>query len=151
MIALRLGLMTLIAAAAFAQGPVPYPWWDSPVARDLGLTEEQTKQIRATVDESRPRLEQLRSEVQGAESELRTALNDPQVDTRKAEAAIDKVVAARSELTRSVARMSLKLRLLLTPAQWEELQKRSQRPGFGPRGNRGMPGAGRRFPPPSGF
>jgi Spy/CpxP family protein refolding chaperone len=126
----------LATTCAFAQAPVMFPWWDSPIARDLGLTEDQNRQIRATVDESRGRLSELRSAVETAERELRSELNASQVDTRRANDAIERIVAARSDLTRAVSQMSLKLRLVLSPDQWQELQKREPRgrrgPGFGP-------------------
>jgi Spy/CpxP family protein refolding chaperone len=112
-----------------AQVPGMWNWWDGPIAQDLDLSEEQKKQIRAIVRESRDRLIQSRGAVEAAEAELKDEMNEDKVDGRKAEAAIERVVKSRSELTRAVSQMSLKLRLILTPAQWQELQKRERRPG----------------------
>jgi Spy/CpxP family protein refolding chaperone len=108
------------------------PWWDGPIARDLGLSDEQNKQIREVVRASRTRLIELGGAVQSAEADLRDEMNDEKVDSGKAEAAIEKVVTARAELTRAVSLMSLKLRMILTAAQWQELQKRQSRPAGGP-------------------
>ena len=114
------------------QGPRPKPemtaWWDQPVARDLGLSDEQNKQIRATVAESRDHLIQLRGAVDSAEAVLRDAMDEEKVDARHAQAAIEQVVATHAEMMRAVAQMSLKLRGILTSAQWQELQKRESQP-----------------------
>ena len=138
----------LMAAAALlaasmplrAQIPGTWNWWDGPIDRDLNLNEEQNKQIRAIVRESRDHLIQLRGAVESAEAELRDEMNEDKVDSRKAEAAIERVVKSRSELMRAVSQMSLKLRLILTPAQWQELQKRERRPPGPPPGNMRGPG-----------
>lgn len=164
-------LQWLIVAVALLAGSTPLPaqvpgmwnWWDGPIAQDLNLSDEQKKQIRAIVRESRDRLIQSRGAVEAAEAELHDEMNEDKVDSRKSEAAIERVVKSRSELTRSVSQMSLKLRLILTPAQWQELQKRERRPGPPPenmrdrelrgpqpRGNRPRPDSepGVRPPPP---
>jgi Spy/CpxP family protein refolding chaperone len=135
-----------------AQAPGMTAWWDRPVARDLGLSDEQKKQIRETVRESRDRLFQLRGSVQAAEADLRDEMNAEKVDSARAAAVIDRVVAARGELMKAVSRMSLQLRMILTAEQWQELQKRE---GIGALGRSGLggrltgPGKGRGgFKPP---
>jgi Spy/CpxP family protein refolding chaperone len=114
------------------QGPRPKPeltaWWDQPVVRDLGLTDEQNRQIRAIVAESRDRLIQLKGAVDSAEGALRDCMDEEKVDTRRAEAAIEKVVATHADMMRAVSQMSLRMRAILTSAQWQELQKRESQP-----------------------
>jgi Spy/CpxP family protein refolding chaperone len=114
------------------QGQRPKPettaWWDQPVVRDLGLSEEQNKKIRATVAESRDRLIQLRSAADKAEAALQQIMDEEKVDLRRGREAIDQVVAARAEMMRAVAQMSLKLRAILTSAQWQILQERESQP-----------------------
>jgi Spy/CpxP family protein refolding chaperone len=139
-------LLVFQAARASAQAPVMTAWWDRPVARDLGLSLEQNRKIRETVRESRDRLLQLRVAVQASEAALRDEMNEGKVDSAKAEAAIDRVVAARGELMKAVSRMSLKLRMILTAEQWQELEKREglgalSRGGLG--GRLSGPGKGR--------
>lgn len=112
-----------------------FPWWDSPLAKDLNLSDEQTKQIRATVQEFRSRLIDLRAAVEKAELNLEDQFNEDTVDARKANEAIDRLVTARGDLTRAFSQMSLKLRSVLTADQWRELQKR--RPQMGPGQMRG--------------
>jgi Spy/CpxP family protein refolding chaperone len=112
------------------------------VARDLNLTDAQNQQIRATVQEYRGRMSELREAVNTAEGALEAAFNEDPVDQRKANDAIDRLVGARGELTKAVSQMDLKLRTILTVQQWQELQQRQRRrPGF-PGGPRRTPGAG---------
>ena len=113
-------------------GPRPKPemtaWWDQPIVRDLGLTDQQNSQIRETVAESRAHLTQLRATVDSAESLLHDLMDQEVVDFARAQAAIEQVVATRAEMMRAVALMSLKLRTILTYAQWQELGKRESQP-----------------------
>jgi len=117
------------------------PWWDSSVTRDLNLSDSQTKQIRTTVQDFRGRMFDLREAVNKAENELQSAFNEDPVDQKKANEAIDHLVAARGELMRATSQMDLKLRTVLTAQQWQELQNR-QRSWPGP-----WPGPGRRRGP----
>jgi Spy/CpxP family protein refolding chaperone len=136
-------LMFLIAAFAtigFAQDrngrenrrPRPKPettaWWDQPIVQDMSLSEEQSRKIRATVAESRDRLIQLRSAADKAEAALQQVMDEEKVDFRRGQAAIEQVVATRADMMRAVAEMSLKLRVILTSAQWQILQSRESQP-----------------------
>jgi Spy/CpxP family protein refolding chaperone len=135
-----LWVILAFASLASAQGqgqargssPPPKPeltaWWDQPIARDLGLSDEQNRQIRSIVSGSRDRLIQLRAAVDSAEGALRDAMDEEKVDTKHAEAVIEKVVATHAEMMRAVSQMSLKLRVILTSAQWQELEKRESQP-----------------------
>jgi hypothetical protein len=118
----------MVLAQSKGKGPEMSRWWDRPVVRDLGLSADQDKQVRAIVRESRDRLIQLRGAVDSAESALSDEMGEEKVDPKRAEVAIERVVATRSELMRAIAQMSLKLRLILTSAQWHELEKRETEP-----------------------
>ncbi len=125
-------LVTVGSLSLLAQAPGMFPWWDSPIARDLNLSEEQNQKIRSTVRETRGNLIQLRANLETAEADMGDLMNDDPVDPAKANEAIERVIQARSELARSVSQMSLKLRLILTAKQWQDLQKRQpQMPGMG--------------------
>lgn len=146
---LRFGLALLLpalllpatASAQFPRGP--RPWWDGQLAKDLNLTDAQVKEIRQTQDDFRPRMLQLRAEVNNAESAVAAAFNEDPVDQAKANEAITQLAAARGELTKAVSQMDLKLRMTLTAAQWQQLKQRQrgwpERPG-GPGRRRGTPG-----------
>ncbi|MBL8178093.1 MAG: periplasmic heavy metal sensor [Bryobacterales bacterium] len=105
-----------------------FPWWDMPVARTLNLTEDQTRQIQTIVREHRDKLVDLRGAVEKAENQLSDIMDEDRPDAGKANAAIDRVAVARAELTRAFSQMGLKLRLVLTPAQWKDLQSKRPKP-----------------------
>jgi len=117
----------LLPAIAPAQAKPNRPemsrWWERPVVRDIGLSAEQDKQVRDIVRESRERLIQLRAALDSAESALADEMGEDKIDPKKADMAIDRVITARAELQRAIARMSLKIRLILTITQWRELEK----------------------------
>jgi len=118
-------LLAFLAIPALAQAPRGFfAWWDSPIARDLNLTDSQVRQIRTTVREYRPQLVDLRAAIEKAEIEVEDAFNEENIDQRKATEAIDHLANARADLTRAISQMSLRLRSVLTPDQWRELQKR---------------------------
>lgn len=118
----------LMAAAAAAQNPMMAPWWESPVVRDLNLSEEQHRKIRTTVSGSRSKIILLRATLEAAEADLGELMGEDPVDAKKGAAAIEKVLAARTDLGRQVAQMSLSLRQILTAGQWRELERRQRRP-----------------------
>jgi len=105
-----------------------FPWWDMPVARTLNLSEDQTRQIQIIVREHRDKLVDLRGAVEKAENQLSDIMDEDRPDAVKANAAIDRVAGARAELTKAFSQMGLKLRLVLTPAQWKDLQSKRPKP-----------------------
>lgn len=120
-------VILLVAAMGAAQAQLPggvYPWWDRPIAKDLNLTDAQTRQIRATVRDFRAKLIDQRAAVQKAELELENAFEEETVDARRANQAIEDLAKARENLTRTFSQMALQLRQVLTAQQWQELQKR---------------------------
>jgi Spy/CpxP family protein refolding chaperone len=136
-------LLLLVIAVAVAQEPQPFDWWDRPMARALNLSPEQEKQVRATQREFRDKLLDQRTAVQKAEANLRDLMDEDQVNEARTREAIDRVVAARGDLMRSVSQMALEMRMVLTPQQWERVrrrtgqmlqQRRQQRLGAGPAG-----------------
>ena len=119
-------LALLLASGLWAQMPRGiYAWWSRPqIARDLNLSPPQREQIRATVQQFRPHLLNVRAAVNQAEQALADQFNRNPVDPAKTNEAIERLVDARSDLTRTLTRLSLKLRLVLSEQQWEELQRR---------------------------
>src|SRR5580700_11318821 len=121
-----LALTLLFIGSLHAQMPRGiYAWWSRPqIARDLNLSPVQREQIRATVQQYRPHLLNVRAAVNQAELALADQFNRNPVDPGKTNEAIERLVDARSDLTRTLTQLSLKLRLVLTEQQWEELQRR---------------------------
>lgn len=140
---LRIVLFLLLAPAALlAQLPRNmYAWWDSPVAKDLNLTDAQTRQIRQTVREYRKRLIDARANMEKAEIDLEDIFNEDTIDQRRGQEAVERLGSSRAELTKAMSEMSLRLRAILSVDQWNELQKRRPaRPNL-PRGPNPGPAA----------
>jgi Spy/CpxP family protein refolding chaperone len=165
----KLAVLALaIPAMLAAQGPrgprVPRDWWDNPVADGLNLSDAQRKQIQTTIREYRNRLVDARAAVDKAEGAMDDVFNsDGAVDQKRANEAVDRLASARSDLTKVVSQMSLRMRGVLNTQQWQELQRRrgggpgrfDAKPGpdgprrFGPRGPRDpQDGPGPAAPPP---
>jgi Spy/CpxP family protein refolding chaperone len=112
-----------------------YPWWNRPAIRqDLRLTNQQMRQIRMTLAQYRNRLIEIRAEADRADRDLEAQFARDPIDEARANQAIERVIAARSEVTRTVSQLSLKLRMVLTEQQWQRLQRASPNAGEGPPG-----------------
>ena len=135
---MRRWLLFVLPIVLLAQPRGPRPWWEGDVARNLNLTEAQTKQIVETRREFRDRMIEARSAVNQAEKGVAAAFNDDPVDEAKANDAINRLASARAEATRTISEMELKFRMILTAEQWQELKQR-QRAWPGGRGRRGPP------------
>ena len=146
-------ILALILAAPLAAQPPRgmFNWWESPLARDVKLTDDQQRQIRDTVREFRSKSIDVRGAVEKAEIEVEDVFNEDNLDQRRASEAIERLVNARGDLTRAFSQLSLRLRSVLTAEQWRELQRRRQSeqrmgpgqnmPGMqGGPGRQGMPG-----------
>ncbi|HLJ13422.1 MAG TPA: periplasmic heavy metal sensor [Bryobacteraceae bacterium] len=116
-------LLLVSGATLFAQMP-PGAWWNSPAFKEMNVSPAQMREIRMTVREYRPKLQELRGAVETADHNLLAEFNKDPLDSQKASAAIDQLISARSELTRTLSQMGLKLRGVLTLQQWQDLVKR---------------------------
>jgi Spy/CpxP family protein refolding chaperone len=126
-----IALFPLAAVGLLAQGQVSrsmYPWWDSPMVRDLHLSEEQSRQIKTIVSGQRSQLIDLRANVEKAEGDVEDLFNEDTVDQKRTADAVEKLIQARAELSRAYANLSLKLRGVLNTQQWRELQRRRPQP-----------------------
>jgi Spy/CpxP family protein refolding chaperone len=133
--------LPLMAALLAAQPPMhgPRPWWEGDIAKNLNLTEAQTKQILQTRQDFRTRMTEVRAAVNKAEKEVDAAFNDDPVDQTKASEAIERLAVAHHDVTKAVSEMELKFRMILTAQQWQQLKQQERTwPGPG-RGHRGLP------------
>lgn len=122
-------LILVVPAMLHAQGPRGgfFPWWDGPIASGLDLSDAQRAQIRSVIREYRGRMLEVRDAVQKAETDLDEVFNEDSVDQRRGAEAIDRLVKARADMTKSVSEMSLRMRAILTPQQWQSLRQRDAR------------------------
>jgi Spy/CpxP family protein refolding chaperone len=125
---LLLSSLLLLPVLLPAQPPRAYfPWWDGKLVADLNLSTEQREKIRSILREHRNKLIDERAAVEKAEAEVEDLFGESELDESRAQPAIDRLVEARSALTRSFTEMGLKLRRVLTTEQWKELQQRRSR------------------------
>ncbi len=121
---LRFAIFTLLAGLSLAGQATKGAWWSRPAIRELNLSPQQTREMRQTLKEYRPRLLELRAAVLKAEQDLENEFNHDPVDMQRSNAVIERLVAARAELSRTLSQMGLKLRTVLTMQQWQEVEKR---------------------------
>lgn len=117
-------VMIMAAALASAQNRANFPWWNSPVVANLGLSAEQTQKIRQIVRSYRARLLDARNNVQKAEGDLEDLLNDPEISPQAAQPVIERLAQARANSSRVFLEMSVQLRSVLTLDQWRQLVRR---------------------------
>ena len=125
------GLMmavTLLAGEAAAQMSRSFfPWWEMPFTRDVNLSDGQRQQIREILRENRSKMIDLRAALEKAEGEVEDLFEDSNIDQRRANEVVERMVAARDNMTRHFTLMSLQMRKLLTNEQWKDLQARRVR------------------------
>lgn len=135
-------VLLLLGPALLAAQPMrgPRPWWEGQLAKDLNLSDAQTKEILQTRQDFRARMLETRKAVTQAEQDVEAVFNEDPVDQVKANEAINRLAEAHAEATRAVSEMELKFRMILTAQQWQDLKQR-QGAWPGGRGRRRPPGA----------
>jgi Spy/CpxP family protein refolding chaperone len=117
--------LLLSAVAAAAQPQVPDgKWWKRPrVARELGLTAEQSEKIEKVFVNARPHLIDLKGDLEKRQLDLQVAMDDKSSDRADVEKKIDAVENARKQLQKARALMILDMKQVLTPEQWTRLMQ----------------------------
>jgi heavy-metal resistance protein len=122
---LLVGLALFVSSTSMvAQNRAEFPWWNSPVVADIGLSQEQTNHIRTIVRNYRNRLFDARNNVQKAEAALEDVMNDDHISTEAVKPLITHLADARAESTKTVLEMNIELRSVLTLDQWRILVRR---------------------------
>jgi hypothetical protein len=121
---IRVLLLFLATALVFAQNRANFPWWNSPVRNDIGLTPAQNQRIRQIVRSYRDRLLDARNAVQKAQLDLEDLFNDPEVSPQAAQPIIERLAEAHAVSNRVFLSMSTELRSVLTLDQWRQLVRR---------------------------
>jgi Spy/CpxP family protein refolding chaperone len=127
---LRFMVAALVLSAGVSRAQMSrsfFPWWEMGFTRDLNLSEQQQQQIREILRENRSKMIDMRAALEKAEGEVEDLFEDTNVDQRKANEVVDRVVAARGNMTRNFTMMSLQMRRILTNEQWKDLQSRRAR------------------------
>jgi Spy/CpxP family protein refolding chaperone len=120
----RLAILILAPLIVCAQPPHGRGFRVNPeVAKQLNLTDAQKSQMDQVNHEFRQRLFELRDSVNKAESGVDAVFNVDPVDQAKYNDATEKLLAARNELSRALAQQDLKIRMILTAQQWQQLKQ----------------------------
>jgi Spy/CpxP family protein refolding chaperone len=118
------------AASALAQADIPDgKWWKRPrLAAEINLTPQQSREIETIFVRTRPRLIDLKADLEKKQLALQVSMEDKDkpVDRRNVEREIEAVENARSELQKTRALMILDMRQVLRPEQWERLLQMQQ-------------------------
>ena len=116
-------LVLLFAAATALATDLPDgKWWKRPrLAAEIGLTQEQVREIEKIFVHSRPRLIDLRGELEKRQLTLQESMEDHGVDRQVVEKQIEAVENARAELQKARALMILDMKQVLRPEQWDRL------------------------------
>ena len=85
--------LLLVLLLAAAQNRAQFPWWNSPVASDIGLSAQQVNRIRQIVRSYRDRLFDARNNAQKAEAALDDIMNDGEMSAEAAKPVIERVVS----------------------------------------------------------
>ncbi len=112
------------ACGCFGQDHPNFPWWNSPVTQDIGLSNGQTQRIRQIVRSYRDRLLDARNDVLKARGDLSDYMNSSQVRLEEAEPMINRLASAQANSSRVFMEMSMQLRSVLTLDQWRQLVRR---------------------------
>jgi Spy/CpxP family protein refolding chaperone len=103
-------------------------WWKRPrIAAAIGLTPEQEKQLDQIFVRTRPKLIDLKAEVEKREFEFQTAMEDSATVDRAAIAArIQAREEARAKLQKELVLMVLDMKQVLHKEQWDRLTRMQQ-------------------------
>ena len=117
-----------IAAAASVSGQAfDGKWWKNPaVASDLNLTPEQSAEIEKIFVRTRPKLIDLKADLEKKQLDLQVAMDDKAAVRAAVEKKIEAVETARASLQKTRALMLLDMKEVLKPAQWDKLVQKQQ-------------------------
>jgi Spy/CpxP family protein refolding chaperone len=123
-------IVLLVATLMVPLGPVHAQerqqrrkWWqDEQFKTELGLTVQQSASVEATFQSALPKLKAAKQQLDGLESELSRLIAERTADESVVAAQIDRVEAARAELSKNRTLMLYRIHRILTPEQNAKLQ-----------------------------
>lgn len=130
-------------------------WWNDPkLSQQLGITDQQKKQMDQIFLQHRLNLIDLQANLEKQQVLLGPMIAADQPNETGVLAQIDKIAQARADLEKANARMLFDIRKTLTAEQWQKLkaiheEHRMREFGRGPEG-RGSPGTWREHHPGQG-
>jgi Spy/CpxP family protein refolding chaperone len=108
-------IVPVTATPAFAQG---FKWWQTErFQKELALTTEQVTRIEGIYQSTEPLLRAQKKAVDKYEEKLSKTITDPKADEPMVVQAIDRLEAARSEVSRTRNLLLFRIRRVLTDEQ----------------------------------
>jgi len=125
--ALLAAAIAIVAAASASGQAFDGKWWKNPaVASDLSLTADQSGEIEKVFVRTRPKLIDLKADLEKKQLDLQVAMDDHSADRASVEKKIEAVETARASLQKTRALMLLDMKQVLKPAQWDKLVQKQQ-------------------------
>ena len=123
--ALAIAALLLILGTALAQqGLGDGKWWKRPrIVQALALTSEQTSELEKIFAKSRPKLIDLKADVEKKQFAYEQAMSADKVDRQDVEAKIEAREQARAKLQKELSLMELDMKQVLTPEQREKVSQ----------------------------
>lgn len=113
----------LLASAALAQG-IDGKWWKRPrIAQELQLSAEQTAELEKIFARSKPKLIDLRADLEKKQFDYDQAMLEEKVDRNAIETKIEAREGARAALQKELALLELDMKQVLKPEQRERLMR----------------------------
>ena len=121
-------LAGVVAAPLSAQFVPDGKWWKRPrISAAIDLTTDQEKQLDQVFARTRPKLIDLKAELDKREFEFQQAMEaDDAVDRKVVASRIEAREEARAKLGKELALMVLDMKHVLRPEQWDRLTKMQQ-------------------------
>lgn len=121
-------LFASLASTASALPDLPEgKWWKRPrIAAEINLTSDQESRIESIFSRARPRLIDLKADLEKKQGDLQDLLEDANADRRAVADRVDAVENARAELQKARILMVLDMKQVLKPEQWDRLVRMQQ-------------------------
>jgi Spy/CpxP family protein refolding chaperone len=117
-------LGVFLAAGALGQGLAEGKWWKRPrIAQELALSPDQDAELEKIFARSKPRLIDLRADLEKKQFEYEQAMQAESADRKVVEAKIEAREEARARLQKELASMELDMKQVLKPEQRERLMR----------------------------
>ena len=122
---LRAAILLFLAAAVLpAQAAVEGKWWKRPrIADALALTDTQTAELEKIFARSKPRLIDLRADLEKKQFDYEQAMASEKEDRKAIEAKIEAREQARASLQKELSLMELDMKQVLNPEQRQKLER----------------------------
>jgi Spy/CpxP family protein refolding chaperone len=121
---LLLGASALAQAQGQGQGMAEGKWWKRPrIAQELQLTPDQEGQLEKIFIKSKPKLIDLRADLEKKQFDYEQAMQGDSADRKAVEAKIEAREEARASLQKELASMELDMKQVLKPEQRERLMR----------------------------